>query len=92
MLRFLLLLLLFIVTEHLANADAPPDDFVAAVAVRALAAAAIGFGVALAAVIVAVTFGGAVASDDAADIAAVHPIAAADILANVAAANALSSG
>lgn len=84
--------MLFVVTEHLANADAPPDDFVATIAVRALAAAAIGFGIALAAVIVAVTFGGAVASGDAADIAAVHPIAATNIVANIATANALSSG
>lgn len=38
----------------------------------------------------AVAFNGAVASDVAADVAAVHRFAAADIVANVAAANALS--
>lgn len=71
------ILLLFVVAEPLSNADAALDDVVAAIAISAMVAAAHGLGIALAVVIVAVAFDGAVASDVAADVAVVHRIAAA---------------
>lgn len=70
-------MLLFVVAEPLSNADAALDDVVAAIAISAMVAAAIGLDIALAVVIVAIVFAGAVASDVAADIAVVHRIAAA---------------
>lgn len=70
------ILLPFVVAEPLSNADAALDDVVAAIAISAMVAAAIGLGIALAVVIVAVAFDGAVASDVAADVAVVHRIAA----------------